>query len=259
METLVASKAGRLDFAELAALGMAVGLTGLGALSIVSHDFAEVWQPVPKSFPAYATSAIISGLILVAAGVMLAMRRTRAWGSALAAAFLGLWVLGLHLPNAIAKPLVVGSWQAVCEPLAMTAGAFIAWRQTQTRGPDRASHAAMLVMGVCFMVFGASHFVYAQFTTQMVPAFLPFRSGLTYLTGAIHVGTGLCLLAGIRRRWAAVVEALMMTSFVVLVHIPRAVGAPHDRMETTGLFIATTLSSAAWILAASLLPPRLAR
>jgi uncharacterized membrane protein len=256
---LPVAKAGRLDFAALAALGMAVGLAGIGALSIVFQDFAEVWQPVPKSFPAYSTSAAISGLILVAAGVMLAMRRTRAWGAALAAAFLGLWVLGLHLPNAVTKPLIVGSWQAVCESLAMATGAFIAWRQTQARGPDRASQAAVLVMGVCFVVFGASHFAYAQFTTQMVPSFLPFRSGLTYLTGAIHVGTGLCLLAGFRRRWAAVVEASMMTSFVVLVHIPRAVGAPDDRMETTGLFIAVTLSSAAWILAASLLPPRLAR
>jgi uncharacterized membrane protein len=250
------TKAGRLDFAELAALGMAVGLTGLGALSIVYQDFAEVWQPVPKSFPAYSASAVVSGLILVAAGVMLAMRRTRAWGAALAAAFLGLWVLGLHLPNAVAKPMVVGSWQAVGESLAMATGAFIAWRQTQARGPDRLSQAAMLVMGACFVVFGASHFVYAQFTTSMVPAFLPFRGGLTYLTGAIHAGTGLCLLAGFRRRCAAIVEALMMSSFVVLVHIPRAVGAPHDRMETTGLFIATTLTSAAWILAASLLPPR---
>lgn len=253
------AKTGRLDFAELAALGMAVGLVGLGALSIVSRDFAEVWQPVPKSFAAYSASAVVSGLILVAAGVMLAMRRTRGWGAALAAAFLGLWVLGLHLPNAVAKPMMVASWQAVCESLAMATGAFIAWRQTQARGRDRAVRIATLVMGLCFVVFGVSHFVYARFTTAMVPPFLPFRGGLTYLTGAIHVGTGLCLLAGVRRLWAAVVEAAMMTSFVILVHLPRAVGAPHDRMETTGLFIATTLASAAWILAASLLPPRLAR
>ena len=251
------TKAGRLDFAELAALGMAAGLIGVGALSLIFRDFAEVWQPVPKSFPAYSASAAVSGLILVAAGVMLAMRRTRAWGAALAAAFLGLWVLGLHLPHALAKPsVVVQSWQAVCESLAMATGAFIAWRQTQGRGRDRASQAAVLVMGLCFVVFGASHFVYAKFTAAMVPAFLPFRTELTYLTGAIHAGTGLCLLAGIRPRWAAVIEALMMTSFVILVHIPRAAGAPHDRMETTGLFIATTLASAAWILAASLLPSR---
>jgi uncharacterized membrane protein YphA (DoxX/SURF4 family) len=90
----------------------------------------------------------------------------------------------------------------------------------------------------------------------MVPPFLPFRTELTYLTGAIHVGTGLCILVGVRRVWAAAIEAAMMSSFVILVHLPRVVGAPHDRMEITGLFIATTLSAAAWTLAVALSSPK---
>jgi uncharacterized membrane protein len=226
---------------------MAAGLAGLGALSLVYQDFAEVWQPVPKSFPNYATAAVFSGLILLAAAAMLAMRRTRPWGAALAAAFLGLWVLALHLPHAAAKPLVVANWQAVCEPLAMATGAFIAWRETK----GAAGRLPVLIMGVCFVVFGVSHFVYARFTTAMVPPFLPMRLQLTYLTGAIHMLAGLALLAGFRPRWAAIAEALMMSAFVLLVHIPRVAAAPHNRMETTGLFIAITLSSAAWILATS--------
>jgi uncharacterized membrane protein len=251
----VTSEARRLAFAEAAALGMAVGLIGVGALSLIFQDFAEVWQPAPKSFPAYGASAVVSGAILVAAGAMLAVRATRAWGAALAAAFLGLWVLGLHLPNALAKPAMVASWQAVCESLAMTTGAFIVWRQARGLGADRGARIAVTVMGVCFVVFGVSHFVYAKFTTAMVPPFLPFRPQLTLLTGAVHVLTGLALIAGVRRRWAAALEALMMSFFVLLVHIPRVAAAPHDRMELTSLFIATTLTSAAWILATSKLPP----
>jgi uncharacterized membrane protein len=252
----VASRARRLDFAGLAALGMAVGLIGVGALSLIFQDFAEVWQPVPKSFPAYATSAVVSGLILIVAGVMLAFRWTRPWGAGLAAAFLALWVLGLHLPHALAKPLVIGGWQAVCESLAMASGAFIGWRETTSSGQansgqDSAARAAVTVMGVCFVVFGVSHFVYARFTTDMVPAFLPMRPQLTYLTGAIHALAGLALILGVRRRWAASIEALMMSSFVLLVHIPRVAAAPHDRMELTSLFIATTLTSAVRILATS--------
>jgi uncharacterized membrane protein len=231
----------------MAAIGMAAGLSGLGLLSVLYRDFAEVWEPVPKSWPAYSTSATVSGLILLAAGVMMAMRRTRAWGAALAAVMFGLWVLALHLPHALAKPTVVGSWQAVCESLAMATGAFIA-----SRDPKGAEgRIAVTVMGVCFVIFGVSHFVYAKFTTAMVPAWLPARTDLTYLTGAVHSLTGLAIIAGFRRRWAAGIEALMMTSFVLLVHIPRVAAAPHDRMEITGLFIAITLSSAAWILASS--------
>jgi uncharacterized membrane protein len=234
---------------------MAAGLVGVGALSLIFQDFAEVWQPVPKSFPAYGASAVVSGVILVAAGGMMAVRWTRAWGAALAATFIGLWVLGLHLPNALARPAMVANWQAVCESLAMATGAFLAWRQARGRGGDATARIAVTVMGVCFVVFGVSHFVYARFTTAMVPPFLPFRPQLTLLTGGVHVLAGLAVIAGLRRRWAAAAEALMMTSFVLLVHIPRVAAAPHDRMELTSLFIATTLTSAVWILATSKLPP----
>jgi uncharacterized membrane protein len=230
-----------------AAMGMAAGLCGLGLLSVLYQDFAEVWQPVPTSWPAYSASASVSGLILLAAGLMMAIRRTRPWGAALAAAFLGLWAVGLHLPHALAKPAVVASWQSVAETLAMATGAFIANRELK----GGAGRIAIIVMGICYVVFGVSHFVYAKFTAAMVPAWLPMRLDLTYLTGAIHVLTGLAILVGFQRRWAAVAEALMMTSFVLLVHIPRVAAAPHDRMELTGLFIAITLSSAAWILATS--------
>jgi uncharacterized membrane protein YphA (DoxX/SURF4 family) len=74
---------------------------------------------------------------------------------------------------------------------------------------------------------------------------------LAYFTGAIHALVGLALLIGVQRRWSAAIEALMMTSFVVLVHLPRVAAKPGDRTELTLLFVAVTLSSAAWIVAAS--------
>jgi uncharacterized membrane protein YphA (DoxX/SURF4 family) len=227
---------------------MAVGLCGLGLLSLFYRDFAEVWQPVPQDWPNRAMLATASGLILLGGGVMLALRRTRSLGAGLAAIFIGLWVVVLHLPPALAKPLVLGGWQAVGESLAMAAGAFLVAREGKAGGPERI---AVTAMGLSFVVFGLSHVVYASFTTSMVPAWLPARPQLTYLTGAIHILAGLAVVFGVRRSWAAAIEALMMTSFVLLVHIPRVAAHPGERMETTGLFIAITLSSAAWTLAAS--------
>jgi len=231
-----------------AAIGLAVGLCGLGLLSLFYRDFAMVWQPVPKSWPDRPELATASGLILLASGVMLLFRRARPWGAALAAVFIGLWVVVLHLPGALAKPLVLGGWQAVCESLAIATGAYLAAREGKTGGAERI---AMVAMGLCFVVFGVSHFVYAGFTTAMVPTWLPARLQLTYFTGAVHVLAGLAVIFGVRRHWAAAAEALMMTSFVLLVHIPRVIAHPGERMESTGLFIAITLSSAAWTLAAS--------
>jgi uncharacterized membrane protein YphA (DoxX/SURF4 family) len=83
----------------------------------------------------------------------------------------------------------------------------------------------------------------------MVPAWLPDRLGLAYLTGAIHALTGACLLAGLRVRVAATIEALMMSSFVLLVHIPGVARAPHDRMQLTMLGMASLITLAAWLVA----------
>ena len=108
---------------------------------------------------------------------------------------------------------------------------------------------AIRVFGLCCLVFGASHFVYARFTASMVPHWLPMPLALAYATGAVHALTGLALVL---RRWvrpAASIEAAMMTSFVLLVHIPRVAAAPTDRTEITLLLVALTMSSAAWIVA----------
>src|SRR3954469_15374364 len=79
----------RADFATLAALGMAAGLIGLGALSVAARGFAFQWEPVPKAFPAREALGLLSGLVALAAGGLLVVPRTRAWGALVAALFLG--------------------------------------------------------------------------------------------------------------------------------------------------------------------------
>jgi uncharacterized membrane protein len=111
---------------------------------------------------------------------------------------------------------------------------------------------------VACVVFGLSHFVYAGFTADMIPHWLPLRLGLAYATGAGHLAAGLALLLGIRPRLAATLEALMMSSFVLLVHVPSLLQmpppgwAPTLRVQLTALFWASALAGSAWIMARSL-------
>jgi uncharacterized membrane protein YphA (DoxX/SURF4 family) len=246
----MASRGRSNSLALAAAIGMAAGLCGLGALSLMYQDFALQWEPVPRSWPQHAALGALSGLILLGSGVMMAMTRTRALGAGIAGAFIGLWVLGLHLPRVAAHPSDLTIWLAVAECTAMAIGGFLLRRESLA-GPGVVTDIELRLFGACCVMFGISHFAYAKFTAAMVPAWLPERIGLAYLTGAIHVGTGLALIAGIRRRWAATAEALMMTAFVLLVHLPRVAAKPGDRTELTLLFVAVTLTSAAWIVATS--------
>ncbi|MBS0362306.1 MAG: DoxX family membrane protein [Proteobacteria bacterium] len=246
----MASRGGSNSLSLAAAIGMAAGLCGLGALSLMYQDTALQWEPVPAAWPRHAILGALSGLILLAGGVMMAMNRTRALGAGIAGAFIGLWVIGLHLPHVVARPTDLTLWLAVAECTAMAIGGFLL-RREMLAGPGVLTDIELRLFGLCCVMFGISHFAYARFTASMIPAWLPDRVALAYLTGAIHTGAGLGLIAGIRRRWAATIEALMMTSFVLLVHLPRVAAKPGDRTELTLLFVAVTLTSAAWIVASS--------
>ena len=231
----------------VAAMGLAVGLIGLGVLSLIHRDFTLQWEPVPAGVGDRAMLALGSGAILAIAGLLLLIARTRAWGALLAGLFIGFWVLGLHVPRVFAKPSDLTIWLGLAECLAMSTGALLLFRG---KG-DGFGQTCVILFGLACLIFGASHFAYAQFTASMIPTWLPRRLELAYLTGAIHILTGLALLIGRWRRWAAGIEAAMMTSFVFLVHAPRVFAHPTDRTELTLLFVAITLSSAAWSVAAS--------
>jgi uncharacterized membrane protein len=228
-------------------VGLAVGLIGLGVLSLIYRDFTLQWEPVPAAVHDRATLALASGAILALAGVLLLIGRTRPWGALLAGLFIGFWVVGLHVPRVAARPSELTVWLGLAECLAISSGALLLFRG---KG-DGFGQACVILFGIACVMFGISHFAFAQFTASMIPTWLPRRLELAYLTGAIHALTGLALLIGRWRRWAAGIEAAMMSSFVVLVHAPRVMAHPTDRTELTLLFVAITLSAAAWSVTAS--------
>jgi uncharacterized membrane protein len=233
--------------AAAAGTGLAVGLIGLGVLSLIYRDFTLQWEPVPSGVHDRAVLALASGAILALAGLLLLIGRTRVWGALLAGLFIGLWVLGLHAPKVFVRPSDLTVWLALAECLAMSTGALLLFRG---RG-DGFGRTCVILFGIACVIFGLSHFAYVQFTASMIPTWLPRRVELAYLTGALHMLTGLALLIGRWRRWAAAIEAAMMSSFVLLVHAPRVFAHATDRTELTLLFVAITLSAAAWSVAAS--------
>lgn len=238
----------------------AVGLAGLGILSLVFHDFALQWQPVPAGVPARATLALISGaLLLVGAAALM----TRRWGRTAAlvlAVYLVLWILLLRVPQLLAHPLNVATWLGACENLALLVGARILYAWLASLGPAAAPDFAVSALGIsgarlalggACVVFGLAHFAYLGFTAGMIPVWLPARPALAAITGAAHIAAGTALLLGIVPQLAARLEAIMLSLIVLLVHVPAVVAKPHDREQWTGLCIATALAGAVWIVAGS--------
>jgi len=227
-----------------------VGAIALGLVGIAFGDFALQWQPVPKDFPSRLPLAYAAGALTLIAGGLAVARRTAQAGVLVLSAIYTLWALVLHGPHALAHPLQSAAWLGLCEISAMAAGGFALY--FAMKGNARAVVASRVVFGLCALLFGLTHFVYGAFTASMVPAWLPFPLAWAYATGAGHAAAGLALVTGIRARTAAQMLAMMMGSFVILLHLPRVLGDPGSHVEWAMLAIATTLTGSAWGLACAI-------
>jgi uncharacterized membrane protein len=239
----------------------ALGLAGLGILSLFFGDFALNWQPVPAWVPARAVLACLSGALLLAGGLGLLVKRTASLASFTMAAFLLSWVLVLQLPRVASASGNEGMWLGLAEStFLMTGGwtlfASLANARARARlafiSSDRGTRIARILFGLACLQLGLSHFVYNDATAGMIPSWIPAHVGFAYLTGIGHIATGLAILCGVLPRLAATCEAAMITLFVILLHIPAAAAQPSSRLMWTMVFVATALAGAVWNIAASL-------
>jgi len=239
----------------------ALGLAGLGVLSLFSGDFPYSWEPVPLWVPGRELLAHLSGILVLAGGVGLLIKRTAGLAAAILAVYLLGWVLVLQAPLAAHAPGDVGAWLGLAESTFLFSGgwilsALLAGPRTRARVPlltgEGAMRFARVLFGLACLPLGLSHFVYSSVTAGMIPAWIPAHLGFAYFTGACHFATGLCVLFGVFPRLAATLEAVMISLFVLLLHIPAATAAPASRMMWTMVFVATALAGAVWANAASL-------
>lgn len=229
-------------------LPYALGAIILGVTGIVFHDFALQWQQVPANIPR-VPYAYVSAAILLLAGSALLVRRYERVGALALTIFYGFWVVAMHLPVTLASWKHIGAWNGPAEITFMTMGGLAAW--SAAAGPARRTLQLVtrILAGVSAIVFGFAHFNYIDFTATFVPAWIPPSQVFwAWATGAGHLAAGLALVSGLQARLAAACLAGMMASFVVLVHIPRVIGAPHEHIEWLMLGFAISLTGAAWLV-----------
>jgi uncharacterized membrane protein YphA (DoxX/SURF4 family) len=226
------------------ALPYAIGAILLGVVTLVFGDFALQWQPVPEGMAGGAALATTSGLVLIAGGLT-ALWRNAGSARLILSAFYMLWVLALHLPKFIAAP-GVASLLGFAEILSLAAAGAALIASRDSNSPLKLT--ARIVYGLCPLVFGISHLVYADFTASMIPAWIPAKLFFAYFTGAAHIAAGLAILAGLLARLAATLLATMCGLFVLLLHIPRVAAAPTDHKEWTMLAVAVSIAGGAWLI-----------
>jgi len=76
----------------------------------------------------------------------------------------------------------------------------------------------------------------------------PHRVFLAYLTGAGHLSAGIAIVCRVVPHLAAILEASMISLFVLLLHAPAVFSHPGDRFQWTMLFVAAALAGVAWAM-----------
>ncbi len=224
---------------------LGLGAMLLGAVGVAFGSYALQWQPVWWS--GFEIGPYISGVILIVAGAATVWTKTALWGARGLRLFFGAWVVLLHMPRVAAAPSDPLMWLGFCEILAMVAGALML--TATLRGEARMQLLARVLFGACLLLFGATHFLYADFTASMVPAWIPpGQLFWAYATGVGHVAAGLAILSGVQARLAAGLVTVMFASFVVTLHGPRVAADPGNHAEWVMLGVALTLTGAAFAM-----------
>jgi uncharacterized membrane protein len=98
----------------------------------------------------------------------------------------------------------------------------------------------------CFGLFlflsGIQHFVFADFVKFLIPSWIPFPVFWTYAAGVALILTGLALITGLKRQLISRWAAMMIFSWVIVLHIPRAL-EDNNQNEWTAVFEALAFSA----------------
>jgi uncharacterized membrane protein len=238
----------------------AVGMIGLGILALIYGDFALVWQPVAPWVPGRTGLAYGSGLLMLFGGIGLLFRSTAALSARILFPYLVVWLL-LKVPALVVAPQMEAVWLGAGELGVLLAGGWILFaRMAKLRDGSALRFAtgeegvrmARILFGVSLIPIGLSHIVYVKQTADLVPAWLPFRTGWAYLTGAGQIACGIGVLFSIYPRIAATAEAGMLSLFTLLVWGPAILAAPGTRLPWTAFFISWAIAAGAWLVASNI-------
>jgi uncharacterized membrane protein len=100
----------------------------------------------------------------------------------------------------------------------------------QAHGLDKIMPFGRLFFAVPMGVFGAQHFTATKFIMPIVPSWIPAHRFWVLLVGAALIAAALSIIVKRQAQLAATLLGIMLFLFVVLLHIPKVVANPGDRI-----------------------------
>lgn len=220
----------------------ASGVAGLGIQQFVFADINPVillaaW---PAWLHGWHAGAYLTGAaLLIAATMLIVGKRRRTIALAIALFFLILLLI-FQVPYFLFvseyAPIHLGLWTNPLKELALSGGAMVLassfWKAPHTGiDPEAPLRNGLMSVGrlffsVMLIAFGVDHFYYGDTVATLMPKWFPGRYLWIYAMGIILVSSGVCILVKIRLAQVSLLVGFMLSTWLVLLHIPQAIHMP---------------------------------
>jgi len=114
------------------------------------------------------------------------------------------------------------------------------------------TRSARILFAIPWIIFCIQHFMYADFVTTLVPAYMPFRSFWVYFTAIAMFAAGISFIIDRMVRLAAMLLGIMLSIFVLQVHTVIMAADLHNALNWTRTLQDISLAGAAFALSDSI-------
>jgi uncharacterized membrane protein len=232
---VIGAMAAKNDVAEARGLDKVVALSNLFfALPLAvfgAEHFAAargISQMVPKFMPWPLFWTYFVGVGLVAASLSIATKIQVRWSGLLFGIMMFLFVAMMDLPGTLAEPHNRFNWALMLREMTFGGGGWIlagtALAGAETRGRSTLITVGRVILGITAMFYGAEHFLHPVNVPgvpleKLMPTWIPGRLLIGYLTGAILLVAGVCILLAKKTRMAATYLGTWIALLVFTVYL----------------------------------------
>lgn len=218
---------------------------------------------MPSWIPAHLFWVYFVGTALIAAALSIVTKKHSVLAASLLSAMIFSFVLLIHVPNFAANPHNRFLFAIPLRDSSFSAGALAYALAHADNWPKSISNrigiVVRYVIAISTVVFGIEHFLYPDFVPviplkQPMPSWMPGHLFLAYLTGAVLIGAGLCLIVNWKARLAATWLGIAAFVMVLLVYLPITISKPSDIGNGLNYLVDTLAFSGAALLLAGVLP-----
>ena len=274
---LVAIWSAKTDIARASGLDKVVALSNLcfaaplavfGALHLAAAE--SLMNMVPSYMPWRLFWAYFFGFALLAASLSIATKIQVRWSGLLFGIAMFLFVAMLDIPGSLANPKDRFGWTLTLREMLFGGGGWIlagnALRERgHGQGGSRLITVGHVIIGIAAMFYGVEHFIHPANVPgvpleKLMPAWIPGRLLISYLTGAILLVAGVCILLAKETRMAATYLGTWIVLLVVFIYGPILIAAlanPSTEVKIEGInyFFDTLLFAGVILALASATPP----